>query len=389
MPAGTTLPTPRTLIATGAAVAAGLALYAAFPGLNLWWTAPIGVALLAIAVRRRSPWTGAWLGLLTGVAWFVPLLQWTALDARVGWWPWLLLAVFQACFVAALGAAAAWCGGLADRRWWSWPLLIGVLWVADEALRSRLPFGGFPWGRLAFSQADSPLAWLAAAGGAPLVTFGVAVTGGLVAAAAWHTWEGLRGPAQRPATGPGKTAAARAFALAGTTLLVLFSGLAVPYQAPAGAPVTVAIVQGNVPRLGLDFNAQRRVVLDNHVEATFALARQVAGGQATQPDLVIWPENASDIDPFRNPDAYQRIAQAADAVEAPILVGTLLRDEAGSVRNVGLVWLPDSGPRDRYVKQHPVPFAEYLPLRRVVRAITAKADLVGNFVPGDRPGVLR
>src|SRR5262249_6537451 len=58
----------------------------------------------------------------------------------------------------------------------------GLVWVAQEALRDRTPFGGFPWARLAFSQQDSPLVRLAAAGGAPLVTFGVGLAGGLLAA---------------------------------------------------------------------------------------------------------------------------------------------------------------------------------------------------------------
>ena len=38
----------------------------------------------------------------------------------------------------------------------------------------RIPFGGFPWGRLAFSQADSPLGRLAWLGGVPLVSAVVA-----------------------------------------------------------------------------------------------------------------------------------------------------------------------------------------------------------------------
>ncbi|WP_249443984.1 hypothetical protein, partial [Acinetobacter baumannii] len=53
------------------------------------------------------------------------------------------------------------------------PVWVGALWVLEEAVRDRLPFGGFPWGRWAFSQAGSPLKWFAALGGAPLVTFAV------------------------------------------------------------------------------------------------------------------------------------------------------------------------------------------------------------------------
>ena len=92
----------------------------------------------------------------------------------------------------------------------------------------------------------------------------------------------------------------------------------------ANPPVTVAAVQGNVPRLGLDFNAQRRAVLDNHVRETLRLAEDVRAGLAPQPQFVIWPEDSSDIDPFVNADAAQQIAQAAAAIGAPILVGTVL-----------------------------------------------------------------
>ena len=74
-------------------------------------------------------------------------------------------------------------------------------------------------------------------------------------------------------------------------------------DAGPGRTVTIAVVQGNVPRLGLDFNAQRRAVLDYHVRETERLADDVAAGRTPRPDLVIWPENSSDIDPLENPDA--------------------------------------------------------------------------------------
>ena len=58
--------------------------------------------------------------------------------------------------------------------------------------------------------------------------------------------------------------------------------LPVPTAAqPDGGPAyrNVALVQGNVPRSGLDFNAQRRAVLDNHVRQTMELAQAVAAGE--------------------------------------------------------------------------------------------------------------
>jgi apolipoprotein N-acyltransferase len=346
----------------------------------------VAVALLAAATHRRQPLPGAGLGALAGLVFFLPLLSWTGVE--IGGLPWLLLATLQAGYLALLGGAAALLSPMVDRWRWSWPVLTAVAWVGQEALRSRTPFGGFPWGRLAFSQGDSPVLPLAALGGAPLVTFAVALSGGLLATAAWW-W---RPPPSPPPRSPHRvTAGAGLLAAAG---LAALSGLAVPLPAPTGTTATVAVVQGNVPRLGLDFNAQRRAVLDNHAGATRRLADQVAAGRLPRPDLVVWPENSSDIDPVANPDARAVIDGAAAALGAPILVGAILRDPAtDEVRNVSLVWEPGTGPGQVYTKRHPVPFAEYLPLEQVVYpialAVTDAADRIAGFVPGQRPGVLR
>ncbi|MEU4780277.1 apolipoprotein N-acyltransferase [Micromonospora sp. NPDC023633] len=370
------LPLP---VAAPMAVLAGLAVLAAFPPYGLWPLAPLGVALLAVATHRRRVRAGAGLGFLAGVALFAPLLSWTNL--HTGYLPWLLLSLLQAGYLALLGAAGAFVSPVVDRARWGWPAVTGVLWVGQEALRDRTPFGGFPWGRLAFSQGDSPLLRLAALGGAPLVTFAVALAGGLLGAALWRAWESPRRWAP-------------VAALSAAAVAVPVAGLLVPVAAAGdGASVTVAIVQGNVPRLGLDFNAQRQAVLNNHVDATIELAGQVSAGTRERPDLVVWPENSSDIDPLRDTDAGARISQAADAVGAPILVGAVLRGPGeGQVRNAGILWRPGSGPdlEQLYTKRHPVPFAEYVPMRDLARLVSKQVDRVrADFVPGSEPGVLR
>ncbi|WDZ83113.1 apolipoprotein N-acyltransferase [Micromonospora cathayae] len=373
-----TPPRPLPLrVAVPLAVAAGLALLAAFPPYGWWPLAPVGVAALAAATHRRRVRAGAALGFLTGVALFAPLLAWTNL--HTGNLPWVLLSLSQAAYLALLGAATAWVSPLTDRHRAAWPVVTALLWVGQEALRDRTPFGGFPWGRLAFSQGDSPLLRLAALGGAPLVTFATALAGGLLLHLLWRSW--------RP------TAAATWWPVAGLVVL-LTVGLAVPVGVRGGGDrITVAIVQGNVPRLGLDFNAQRQAVLDNHVDATLDLARRVTSGEADRPDLVVWPENSSDIDPLRDPAAGARISQAADAVGVPVLVGAVLRGPGpGQVRNAGILWRPGTGPDtdQLYTKRHPVPFAEYVPMRDLARKVSSQVDRVrSDFVPGTEPGVLR
>lgn len=399
-------------VAVPLAVAAGLALLVAFPPYGVWPLAPVGVALLAAAAHRRRLRAGAGLGFLTGVAFFAPLLAWTNL--HTGYLPWVLLSLLQAGYLALLGATTSWASPLVDRARWAWPALTGLLWVGQEALRDRTPFGGFPWGRLAFSQDSSPLLRLAALGGAPLVTFVVALIGGLLVTAVWRGWVTAQRRAPEPTTTPGDAVAGADGPLDGPpraggavarrwTPVVVPAVVAVALTAGAllvpvatagsGDTVTVAIVQGNVPRLGLDFNAQRQAVLNNHVDATIELAERVAAGQQRRPDLVVWPENSSDIDPLRNPTAGARISQAADTIGAPILVGAvLLGPDAGQVRNAGILWRPGTGAdlEQLYTKRHPVPFAEYVPLRDVARMVSKKVDLIRNdFVPGSTPGVVR
>jgi apolipoprotein N-acyltransferase len=358
------------------AVAAGVALLLAFPSPNLWFLAPAGVAALALAVRGGRIRTGFAAGAVTGLVFFLPLLDWTS--TNVGPWPWLLLGGLEALYIALLGAAIALVGPLVDRRPGWWPVVLGTLWVAQEALRGRTPFGGFPWGRLAFSQADSPAVRLAWLGGAPLVTFAVAVAGGLLYLAVMR----------RPAL-------PRIAALVAAAAAVMAVGFALPLKAATGAKVTVAIVQGNVPRLGLDFNAQRRAVLDNHVQATLDLAADVQAGRLPRPDVVIWPENSSDIDPIRNLDAADAIDRAAAAVGVPVLVGAVQSGPGeNQSRNVGLVWESGRGVTASYQKQHPVPFAEYLPLRKwiepIAKIVTDKAGLLrSDFQPGHGSSVIQ
>ena len=366
----------RLPVSLGLAVLAGLALLVSFPPFAQWYLAPAGVGLLAAAVHRRRLRGGAGVGLVTGLVFFLPVLAWTNLNT--GWLPWVLLSIAQAGYLALLGCASAWLSPLVDRARALWPVLTGLLWVAQEALRDRQPFGGFPWGRLAFSQGDAPTLHAAVWGGAPLVTFLVAAAGGALAALAWRAWS------RRTLVPAAGFLVAAAALIAGPALI--------PAATPAAATTTVAIVQGNVPRLGLDFNAQRRAVLDNHATATERLAVDVAAGRQPQPDLVIWPENASDIDPLRNADAAQQIADAATAIGAPILLGAVLHtDTPGEIKNASLLYLPGGGPdlAQTYVKRHPVPFAEYMPLRPIARLVSDKVDLVQNMLAGDHPGVVR
>ncbi|SNR81753.1 apolipoprotein N-acyltransferase [Actinomadura mexicana] len=374
---------PRTLLAA----AAGLLMWQAFPPFDLTPLAPVGVALLTLALLGLSARTGAWLAFVAGAAFFVPALEGIS---RIGPDGWIILSLVQAAYFLPLGAGIA-----VVTRLPGWPVWTAALWVGEELVRGRVPFGGFPWARLAFSQTATPLTPYASVGGAPLVTFLTALIGGLLACAAVAVHRarlrGARSPGadaeEQPRTPRALLPAAVCLAAVGA---VVGGGLLIPTPAD-GRPVTVAVVQGNVPRLGLDFLGQRKAVLDNHVKATRELAARVRAGRLARPQLVVWPENASDLDPYAEPDAYNAIDGAVKDIGVPVLVGALTDTPDGEkIENRGIVWDPRTGPGDYYVKRHPVPFGEYLPFRDVLtKLITRFERIPRDFARGDRSGVMR
>ncbi len=355
------------------AAVGGLLTTLSFPDADLWPGALVGVGLLYLALRRDSVWWNALIGFVWGLALHLPLLWWAC--TSVGLVPWIALSVAVAAFQAATGAVWTWW-----RRWypgrgdrWVGPVAFATLWVAAEQLLAVWPFGGFPWGRLAFSQTGSPLLPLAWLGGVPLVTGVVVVVGALAAEAALA----LRDHARRAA----------AVAVAAAVVPVV-AGFVVPLDtAPQSGTLHVGAVQGNVPGQGLEAFGRRWQVLENHVAGTEALLDQVAPGDL---DLVLWPENGSDVDPQVDPAAADLVDAAASAVAAPMLVGTVQYPASGGRYNTTVVWQPGVGVVDQYSKQHPAPFAEYVPLRSLVRPFSSAVDLVSqDMLAGTEPGVVR
>jgi apolipoprotein N-acyltransferase len=386
-----------------AALVAGLLLSVAFPPHDLWLLAPVAVAGLALAVRGRRLRAAYGLGFLFGLGFLVPLLAWSRVAGDDGW---LILSVLQAALVGLVGPLCALAARLPAT-----PVWIGTAWVVQEAIRDRVPFGGFPWARLAFVQpADgsvAPVTRLAALGGAPLVTFAVALTGGLLAAAAVAFVSAVRargrGDERAPASSPRSAGPLRLGipiavpVLAGLAVLGLGWLVPVPNGSqpdPSGIGperATVAAVQGNVPRIGLDWMGQRRAVTRNHLLRTQELAAGVRSGQTPAPDLVLWPENSSDLDPFTDSEAAGILSEASRAVGRPLLVGAVLNGPGeGHVRNAGLLWGPDGYLGTMYVKRHPVPFGEYLPGRALLERLVGRfaAELPSDFLPGATPGNL-
>jgi apolipoprotein N-acyltransferase len=178
------------------------------------------------------------------------------------------------------------------------------------------------------------------------------------------------------------TASGRTRLVAGAvTAVVAGAGLLpalAPYEPTMGETRTVAVVQGDVPGDGSDILYDHRQVTRNHVDATIGLADAVEAGDVPRPDFVLWPENSTAVDPFRDEGINLGIQEASHAIDVPILVGELVYSGSEHVLNPGIVWDPGTGAGDRYTKLHPVPFGEYIPWRGVFRSNFGKLALISR-----------
>jgi len=260
------------------------------------------------------------------------LLHWTS--TYVGSVPWVILAVGLSVFYLPLVAVKRL--GIAF-----FPLIFIVL----EEIRNRFPFQGFGWARIAYSQADAPYAKIAAHGGAVSLS-AITVLIGLVLFFLFH--KQLR-------------------------ILILLPLLIVlvPINVQMNQTTQALMIQGNVPKLGLDFNSRAKEVFFNHVKET-----DIALKENRKVDFILWPENSVDVDPFRNPEVFE----ALNSYKVPLIVGAIVgRDN--EILNTSILWTKES--QNVYIKQHLTPFGEYIPLRSLASKISPFVDDVRDFSPGN------
>ena len=172
--------------------------------------------------------------------------------------PWLILALGMSIFYLPLALVSRW--GIT-----AYPLIYLIM----EEVRNQFPFGGFGWVRIAYTQADSPYSKIAAIAGASSLSAFVLILGLIL-------FFGLR----------------RKFDVITVLPFVL---LFVPVTLSTTATANVMMIQGNVPSMGLDFNSRAKAVFNNHFERT-----QEELAKNPDVDLILWPENSVDVDPFLN-----------------------------------------------------------------------------------------
>lgn len=364
------LPAAAVWLRAALVIAAGFLLYWAGPPRDLWWLVPVAFAVFTGVVHRRRARAGFGYGLLFGFAFLLPLLGWLQdfLGTQFGPWPWLGVALVEALFFGLAGAGMALVGKLPVA-----PVWLAAVFVAAESLRSAVPFGGFPWGRLAFTQTSGALLPLASWGGTTLVSFAVALTGASLALLVLRL----------------RSVPRRWVAPALTAVVPLVAGLLVMPTVdvePEVGTARVGVVQGNAPDLGLDLLYADDVLHDNHIRGAHELVAAVEQGRTARPDLVVLPEQIGSWGPGRSDPELSAVTAR---LGVPVVVGGLAQDSGGKLYNKVVRWDPRHGADGEYTKQHLVPFAETIPMRSVARWVSPFVDrFKQDMVAGTEPGVL-
>ncbi|MNG63449.1 Apolipoprotein N-acyltransferase [compost metagenome] len=353
------------------AVAAGAITTLALAPFDIWPLALLAAGLFYLGLRELSPRQALGRGWCFGFGLYAAGTSWiyVSINTYGGATP-LLATVLLVAFFAAI----AWFFALPAWIWARWlrrneapladALCFAALWVGQEAFRGWF-LTGFPWLYSGYSQLDGPLSGLAPVGGMWLISFCLALCAALLC--------------NLPRLRERKSFLAVAIVL----LLAPWAvGLALKNHAwtePAGKPLTVAALQGNVEQ-ELKWNPE-------HVNAQLALYRDMSFSSKPV-DLLIWPETAVPILKEQAQGYLDMMGSFAADRHSALITGVPIREVVHQQRRY-YNGITVTGEGDgTYLKQKLVPFGEYVPLQDMLRGVIAFFDLpMSDFArgPEDQP----
>ena len=255
-------------------------------------------------------------------------------------------------------------------------VLLSALAIFD-LLRAYFPFGGFPWGFpstvLLTGPIDSPIFF-----GMHLYFKNFGPTGSSLLIQSFPLIIALGVLSKNKQRNYFKNYII--FSLIIFTIIII-NLLVSDYQSTQikSSELNITIVQGNSPCPGAKNRCsnERQRIYDSHLSQTQSLDGKF--------DLVVWPESSTGFnnDPGIHTRVQNDISTEATRLGSYFLIGGDRPVENQYFENYGIFINKDGEIVDQYLKQHPVPFGEYIPFRKYLDWIPPLALVPRDMVRGD------
>jgi apolipoprotein N-acyltransferase len=324
------------------AIFSGVLASLGFSPYGVWLAPVISLFILFIILKGSELPSRLLISYLFGLSILLPNQFWTG--TYVGDLPWIVLALLQSFLFLPLAVVSR-RGG----RFNPWLFSCAVV-VTELALRT-IPFTGFGWSRLSFTQVDGFFSSLYPLIGSVGIIFLISYL------------------------------VSNRNILIFTTILLAVAVLNfIDISEQKSGEMKIALVQGGVTNLGLEFNSSPREVFQRHL---FQTKSKISPDQV---DLIIWPENSVDVDLFSNIDIKNTLIETSKVLNTPILVGGITR-VSGDLQNISVLFDPEV--QDIYVKRYLTPFGEYIPLRTFLEMFSTLSNNVDDFSAGNSSNLMQ
>jgi len=342
---------------------AGVLMARSFAYTDTWILLPMGIAVWWAGTHKRQLSDYLFFSFSLAIAFWFARLSWLTL---VGLDAYIILALLMALIYGSSGFLMYKVKDLPLPFVW-----YGLIFISMETITDYIPFGGFPWGKIAYDSADAPWANLMPYGSSPLVTAAILLMSALMIPSLGFVLQ-------------------RAFA-ASIVFVVTIAAFTLFLQdldnrdIISSGNIDLAVIQGSVPRVGLSFNEQKMEVLNYHIKETNNLLDNTNQNY----DAILWPENSIDVDPFINKDAGNLVKDLVKKYNKPLVSGAVLQKDDGLSNSV-IQWDPvNADVIDSYEKLQLVPFGEYLPFRDFLSRYIKRFSLIPqDFIAGKQPNNL-